>query len=175
VFSCYLNRPAATAEAFDQEGWFRTGDVAVREGGSYRLLGRSSVDIIKSAGYKLSALEIEREILAHPQVAEAAVVGRREEVMGEVVVAVVVLRPPLPTSSDTSSDGSSSNSGGSDSGSAAIPTNNVFLATQLVREFLSTRLAHYKQPQQVFVVDALPRNHLGKVNKKQLMSELQLL
>ena len=66
-----MNKPEATKETFDKDGWFKTGDiVSVDSEGYYKILGRNSVDIIKSAGYKLSALEIETEILSHPQVAE---------------------------------------------------------------------------------------------------------
>lgn len=73
VFECYLNKPDATKETFDDDGWFKTGDiVSVDSDGYYKILGRNSVDIIKSAGYKLSALEIETEILSHPKVAEVS-------------------------------------------------------------------------------------------------------
>lgn len=74
MFECYLNKPEATKETFDENGWFKTGDiVSVDSEGYYKILGRNSVDIIKSGGYKLSALEIETEILSHPQVAEVSV------------------------------------------------------------------------------------------------------
>ena len=76
VFAEYWDRPDATTDAFDGP-WFRTGDVAVREDGSYRILGRASVDILKTGGEKVSALEIEEVLLGHPSVAEVAVVGVR--------------------------------------------------------------------------------------------------
>jgi len=91
VFSGYHARPDATAAAFTEGGWFRTGDVAVRgEGGAIRLLGRTSVDILKSGGYKISALEVEEVFRAHPSVGEVAVVGVADERWGERIVAVVV-------------------------------------------------------------------------------------
>jgi malonyl-CoA/methylmalonyl-CoA synthetase len=71
VFRAYWNRPEATAESFD-DGWFRTGDMAVVERGYYRIMGRLSIDIIKSGGYKLSALEIESVLLDHPLIDECA-------------------------------------------------------------------------------------------------------
>lgn len=74
VFREYWNRPDATRDSFI-DGWFRTGDIAVLDRGSYRILGRASVDIIKSGGYKLSALEIETALLDHPAIRECAVVG----------------------------------------------------------------------------------------------------
>ncbi|MFM7603706.1 MAG: acyl-CoA synthetase, partial [Prosthecobacter sp.] len=91
VFQAYWNRPAATAEAFE-DGWFRTGDMAVLEAGYYRIMGRLSVDIIKSGGYKLSALEIEAALLEHPLIAECAVIGLPDDTWGESVSAAVVLK-----------------------------------------------------------------------------------
>lgn len=71
VFEGYLNRPEATAEAFDDDGWFRTGDVAVIDaGGMHRIVGRESVDLIKSGGYRIGAGEIETVLLGHPGVKE---------------------------------------------------------------------------------------------------------
>ena len=78
MFSGYHGDPAATAACFDADGRFRTGDTGVRDAaGVVRLLGRTSIDIIKSGGYKLSALEIEEVLLEHPAVAEVAVHRRR--------------------------------------------------------------------------------------------------
>jgi len=90
VFQAYWNRPEATAETFE-DGWFRTGDMAVLELGYYRIMGRLSVDIIKSGGYKLSALEIEAALLDHPLIAECAVIGLPDDTWGEAVTAAVVL------------------------------------------------------------------------------------
>ena len=91
VFQSYWNRPEATAETFE-DGWFRTGDMAVLERGYYRIMGRLSVDIIKSGGYKLSALEIEAALLEHPLIAECAVIGLPDDTWGEAVSAAVVLK-----------------------------------------------------------------------------------
>jgi malonyl-CoA/methylmalonyl-CoA synthetase len=85
-------RPAdATRDAF-RDGWFRTGDVAVVDDGYYRILGRSSVDIIKTGGYKVSALEIEEVLRTHPAIADCAVVGIADEEWGERVAAAIVAR-----------------------------------------------------------------------------------
>jgi malonyl-CoA/methylmalonyl-CoA synthetase len=94
VFLEYLGRPEATAAAF-RRGWFRTGDVAVLEHGSYRILGRQSVDIIKTGGYKVSALEIEEVLRDHPDIADCAVVGVPDAEWGERVCAAVVTRDAL--------------------------------------------------------------------------------
>ena len=135
VFHEYWRRPEATAGAFAGD-WFRTGDVARRSGAVYRLLGRSSVDIIKTGGYKVSALEIEEALRAHPGVADCAVVGLADEEWGERVAAAVV-----PAAAGT------------------VPT------AEDLRRFIKERLASYKAPRQVLVVAALPRNVLGKVEK----------
>ena len=134
VFREYWNAPDVTAKSFT-DGWFRTGDVAVVEQGSYRILGRSSVDIIKSGGYKLSALEIEAVLLDHPDVAECAVVGLADGTWGEVVAAAVVPR------------------------GAAV------LDTATLGAWAKERMSPYKTPRRWLVVGKLPRNALGKVTK----------
>jgi len=139
MFSGYHGDDAATAASFDAEGRFRTGDTGTRDGaGVVRLLGRTSVDIIKSAGYKLSALEIEAALLGHPAVAEVAVLGLPDPTWGEVVTAFVVARPGAP------------------------PT----LAD--LQAFARDRLAPYKLPRALRVVPSLPRNAMGKLQKQLL-------
>lgn len=91
VFGEYWQRPEATATAFTAGGWFRTGDVAVLDDGYYRILGRSSIDIIKSGGYKISALEIEEVLRTHAQIADCSVVGIENDEWGEVVSAALVV------------------------------------------------------------------------------------
>ncbi len=141
VFAGYWAREDATAAAF-VDGWFKTGDVAERAPDGYvRLLGRTSVDILKSGGYKLSALEIEEALREHDGVAEVAVVGVPDETWGDRVVAVVV---PAP-------------------GRAAMLTGDG------LREWARERLATYKVPREVIVVASLPRNALGKVVKPELV------
>jgi len=91
LFDGYLNRPDATAEAFDTDGWYRTGDAAVVDGdGMHRIVGRESVDLIKSGGYRVGAGEIETALLGHPDVAEVAVVGLPDDDLGQRIVAFVV-------------------------------------------------------------------------------------
>ena len=137
VFLEYWQRPEATAAAF-QDGWFRTGDVAQFEGGSYRILGRSSVDIIKTGGYKISALEIEEVLRTHPAVAECAVVGVEDVEWGERVCAAVELAPACD------------------------------LTLPQLQGWVKERLAPYKVPRALSVVRALPRNALGKVMKPEV-------
>lgn len=91
VFNEYWRKPEATAESFTKDGWFKTGDVAtVDTEGGYRILGRNSVDIIKSGGYKISALEIEEVLRTHDAVLDCSVVGIDDDEWGELVVAAVV-------------------------------------------------------------------------------------
>ncbi len=95
VFLEYWDRPEDTDTAFTSDGWFRTGDTAVVEEGRYRILGRSSVDILKTGGEKVSALEIEDVLLGHEAISEAAVVGVDDPEWGQRVVAVLVVSGPL--------------------------------------------------------------------------------
>jgi malonyl-CoA/methylmalonyl-CoA synthetase len=134
VFRAYWNRPEASAESFDH-GWFRTGDMAVRERGYYRIMGRLSVDIIKSGGYKLSALEIEAALLDHPNIRECAVIGLPDDTWGEAVTAVIVLKEATA------------------------------LELPALRDWCKSRLSVYKIPQRLRAVEELPRNAMGKVTK----------
>ncbi len=135
VFAEYWRRPDATAAAFTADGWFRTGDIAVHEDGSYRILGRESVDIIKTGGFKVSALEIEEVLRTHPAIAECAVVGVADEEWGQRVAAAVTLRP----------------------GEA--------LDLPALRTWAKQHLAPYKVPTLLHVVADLPRNPMGKIVK----------
>ncbi len=92
IFKEYWGKVKASQEAFTEDGWFKTGDVAELADGYYRILGRNSTDIIKSGGYKLSALEIEEVLRTHPSVEDCSVVGLPDEEWGEIVAAAVVLK-----------------------------------------------------------------------------------
>ncbi len=146
VFKGYLNREQATREAFAEGGWFRTGDVAEKSADGYvRLLGRTSVDILKSGGYKLSALEIEEALRENLAVAEVAVVGLPDETWGERVVAVVVASPGRAHECEG----------------------------EVLRAWAKERMAPYKVPREVRVVESLPRNALGKVMKPEVVRGLK--
>jgi malonyl-CoA/methylmalonyl-CoA synthetase len=138
VFLEYWSRPEATAQAFPSgDGWFRTGDMALIERGAYRILGRTSVDIIKSGGYKISALEIEEVLRTHPDIAECAVVGVEDAEWGERICAAVELR----------------GGGGGE------------LTLAGLQAWAKQRLAPYKVPRALRCVGAIPRNAMGKVTK----------
>jgi len=134
VFSEYWQRPEATREAF-RDGWFRTGDTAVMENGVYRILGRTNIDILKTGGHKVSALEIEESLREHPAIRECAVVGLPDPEWGERVCAALVL-----------SDGET-------------------LDLDSLRAWGKGRLAAHKIPSRLLLLDTLPRNAMGKVIK----------
>ncbi|MEM8899808.1 MAG: acyl-CoA synthetase, partial [Bacteroidota bacterium] len=97
VFHEYWNKPEATNATFTGDGWFKTGDIAVFENGAYRILGRNSVDIIKSGGYKISALEIEEILRKYPGIKDCGVVGIPDDEWGEVVGAGLVSQEEIDT------------------------------------------------------------------------------
>jgi fatty acid CoA ligase FadD36 len=139
LFDGYLNRPDATAEVFGADGWYRTGDMAVVDGaGMHRIVGRESVDLIKSGGYRIGAGEIETALLGHPGVSEAAVVGVPDDDLGQRIVAFVVGSPEIGVQ-----------------------------PAELI-DFVAQQLSVHKRPREVRIVDALPRNAMGKVLKKEL-------
>jgi malonyl-CoA/methylmalonyl-CoA synthetase len=142
VFLEYWCRPEETAQAFRGD-WFRTGDLAVFENGSYRLLGRLSVDIIKTGGFKVSALEIEEVLRTHPCIAECAVVGVADDEWGERVSAAVELR------------------------------NGQTLSLADLQSWAKARLAPYKIPRDLRSLAALPRNAMGKVTKPEVAALLK--
>ncbi|WP_328365071.1 acyl-CoA synthetase [Streptomyces sp. NBC_00445] len=143
LFTEYLNRPDATAAAFTADGWFRTGDMAVRDPDGYvRIVGRKATDLIKSGGYKIGAGEIENALLEHPGVREAAVTGEPDPDLGERIVAWIV--PADPQS----------------------PPADYELADHVAR-----RLAPHKRPRVVRHLDALPRNDMGKIMKRALSTD----
>ncbi|MFE2214630.1 acyl-CoA synthetase [Streptomyces canus] len=140
LFTEYLNRPDATAAAFTADGWFRTGDMAVRDADGYvRIVGRKATDLIKSGGYKIGAGEIENALLEHPGVREAAVTGEPDPDLGERIVAWIVPEDPQsPPALDELAD------------------------------HVAARLAPHKRPRVVHHLTALPRNDMGKIMKRAL-------
>ncbi|WP_181723211.1 acyl-CoA synthetase [Nocardia gipuzkoensis] len=136
-FDGYLNRPEATAQSWTADGWFRTGDVAAIDAeGFHRIVGRESVDLIKSGGYRVGAGEVETVLLGHPAVADAAVVGLPDHDLGQRITAFVVLR-------DSATE------------------------RELI-DHVAAQLSVHKRPREIRVVDTLPRNAMGKVQKKKL-------
>ena len=138
IFLEYWRDPNSTKNAFDGD-WFATGDIAVVEHGNYRILGRRSTDIIKTGGYKVSALEIENVLLLHPEITECAVVGLEDQEWGERVSAALVL----------------------------IEDSEITLDS--LRSWAKKRLAKYKIPTRIQRFETLPRNTLGKISKQILI------
>jgi malonyl-CoA/methylmalonyl-CoA synthetase len=140
LFLEYLNRPDATAEAV-QDGWFRTGDLATRAPDGYiRIVGRRATDLIKSGGFKIGAGEIEGALLEHPDVKEAAVTGEPDDDLGERIVAWIVPRQ------------------------GARPS------AQALADHVAGLLTPHKRPRVVHLLEALPRNEMGKVQKRRLQA-----
>ncbi|XP_058728952.1 probable CoA ligase CCL8 [Vicia villosa] len=145
LFKEYYNLPEKMKESFTDDGFFKTGDVVTTDkDGYFIILGRKNADIIKNGGYKLSALEIESVIVEHPAVSECCVLGIPDKVYGEIVCAIIV---PAAKSEEESK-----------------------LALSLVElsTWAKTKLAPYKIPTRLIVWESLPRNAMGKVNKKDL-------
>src|SRR5271165_4282496 len=134
VFTEYWGKPEATREAF-RDAWFRTGDTAIVENSVYRILGRNNIDILKTGGHKVSALEIEETLRQHPAVLECAVVGVPDDEWGERVAAALVLK------------------------------NGEAPDLEQLRAWAKERMAVHKVPSRLLLLDALPRNAMGKVTK----------
>jgi malonyl-CoA/methylmalonyl-CoA synthetase len=162
IFKEYWRNRAATEKEFTEDGWFKTGDIAVRrtvpgagegksgswaQGPAYFIQGRRSADIIKTGGEKVSALEIERELLSLPQISECAVVGLPSEAWGQKVAAVVVL----------TEEGKTGGRNGKEWGAMDM------------RRALKDKLVAYKIPQDLAIVETIKRNAMGKINKKELV------
>jgi malonyl-CoA/methylmalonyl-CoA synthetase len=138
LFLEYLNRPDATAEAV-RDGWFRTGDLATRAPDGYiRIVGRRATDLIKSGGFKIGAGEIEGALLEHPGVREAAVTGEPDPDLGERIVAWIV------------------------------PSEGASPSTDELADHVAALLTPHKRPRVVHLLDELPRNEMGKVQKQRL-------
>ncbi|KAI1904169.1 hypothetical protein AGOR_G00002920 [Albula goreensis] len=141
VFKEYWNKPQETKDSFTADGWFKTGDTAVYKDGVYWIKGRTSVDIIKCGGYKISALEVERHLLAHPDITDVAVIGVRDATWGQRVTAVVQLKKGKN------------------------------LKLQELQTWAREQMASYTIPTGLVLVDEMPRNQMGKVNKKDLLKQ----
>lgn len=140
VFNEYYNRPEATEKEFTSDGWFKTGDICEysSEKKKFKILGRKSFDIIKSGGYKISALDIECQLSQHPDIRECVVVGIDDERLGQKIAAVIV-----PKEKE--------------------------LTLKEIKDWSADKMPKYWIPDLLQIVDAIPRNAMGKVNKKELI------
>jgi malonyl-CoA/methylmalonyl-CoA synthetase len=146
VIAGYLNRPAASAEAFTTDGWFRTGDLGTLDDDGYLRISGRAKELIISGGFNVYPREVEEVLREHTDVADAAVVGTPSPEWGETVVAFVV---PGPTAG-----------GPGDPGSAGLE--------QRLADWCAQRLAPYKRPRAWRWIDAVPRNALGKIMRHEL-------
>lgn len=148
VFKEYFNKPDETKKAFvyekDGTKWFKTNDIVTKmKNGAYIIRGRKNIDIIKSGGYKISALEIQQKILSLPYIYEAVVVGISDEVWTQRVAALVSVTPDRKD-----------------------------LTLNDLRSDLKEILAGYKIPTILKILpDGIPKNYMGKVNKVNLIKE----
>jgi len=141
VFSGYWKRPEETERSFTSDGWFKTGDLAkVDENGYFSIVGRVK-DLISSGGLNISPLEVEKVLNTHRSVLESAVIGVPDSDFGERVVAYIVLKERCEPPS-----------------------------LKEIQDKCREHLASYKKPSEVYFVDQLPRNNMGKVLKKKLRS-----
>ncbi|PVX59620.1 acyl-CoA synthetase [Rhodococcus globerulus] len=140
LFDGYLGNFDKTAESITDDGWFKTGDIAIADGDFHRIVGRESIDMIKSGGYRIGAGEVEQALLSHPGVRESAVIGVADDDLGQRIVAYVV--GDCPDHSELSN-------------------------------FVAQTLSVHKRPREIRVVDALPRNAMGKVQKKLLIEDFE--
>jgi fatty-acyl-CoA synthase len=144
MFAGYLDRPDATAEAIDEQGWFHTGDLATRDAdGFITITGRRS-ESIRSGGEWVAPVEVETAVLTHPSVAEVGVVGVPDPSWGELVCAAIVVRP-----------------------GASLPT------VEELRTHVAPMLVGPKQPRIVVQVDALPRTDAtGQIRRRYLRDRI---
>src|SRR5690606_33501546 len=143
VISAYYNDEAATKEAFDEEGWFRTGDVVTIDPEGYMQIVDRAKDVIKSGGEWISSIDIENKAVAHPDVAEAAVIGVPHPKWGERPLLVVVAKP------------------------GTSPTRDDIIG------FLRGKVASWCVPDDVVFVEQLPHTATGKISKREIRQQLK--
>lgn len=139
VFTRYWNKaPKIDSKDFTPDGWFRTGDTALYSDGKFKILGRTSIDIIKTSGYKVSALQVESAVLEHPNISDVAVLGIDDSTYGEIVGCVVVLK------------------------------DNTKITLKELKDVAGKKLAPYQLPKTLLVINEMPRNAMGKLDKKEI-------
>jgi fatty-acyl-CoA synthase len=138
VMKGYWNRPEATAEAIDKDGWFRTGDAGFMDEEDYIFIHDRVKDMIVTGGENVYPAEVENALFAHEAVADVAVIGIPDERWGEAVKAIVVLQPGVEA-----------------------PAADIIA-------WVKTRIAGFKVPKSIDFIDALPRNPSGKILRREL-------
>lgn len=141
LFTEYINRKEETEQSFSTGGWFKTGDEAQFENGTFKILGRTSVDIIKTGGYKVSALDVETRLLEHSDIKDVCVVGVLDLVWGQKIAAIIV--------------------------SEKISGNEIEI--ECLKQWCSKNMTSYEIPTIFKFIEEIPRNALGKVNKKVIL------
>ena len=138
VFKEYWGKPEATKSEFEED-WFKTGDTVQYSDGIIKILGRTNVDIIKSGGYKISALEIETIFLEHPDIADIAIIGLPDITWGQKIVALLMAKESKVLTADS------------------------------LKDWAKNKMPAYSVPSDIKIVDEIPRNAMGKLNKKDII------
>lgn len=151
VFKEYWNKPEATKKEFTEDGWFKTGDSVGYDPAlnSFKILGRNSSDILKSRGYKISALEMETKLLEHSSIEDCAVLGIPDETYGQKIVALIKYRNPEDVESAEQKEE----------------------VVRALNKWCQNKFASYSVPSVIEIVSSVPRNLMGKVNKADLVSD----
>lgn len=141
VFKEYYKKSDETKKVFDDNGWFKTGDEAKYENDVFKIMGRTSVDIIKTGGHKVSALEIETHLMEHPAIVDVCVIGIPDDVWGQKIAALIVCKEKDTTEIID------------------------------FREWCEQNIANYQIPIVMKFINEMPRNAMGKVNKTEILKE----
>lgn len=148
LFKEYWNNPEATKKEFTDDGWFVTGDMAAFDtlNNSFKILGRNSCDIIKSRGYKISALEMETKLMENPIIEDCAVIAIPDELFGQKIIALVKCREDK--NQEQQDD-----------------------IVKAIKEWSENKFATYSLPSIIKIVSKIQRNQMGKVNKAELVRD----
>ena len=138
----YLNNHGATAETMTQDGWLRTGDLAIIDEDGFMFIRDRLKELIKVKGFQVAPAEVEAALCTHPAVADAAVIGRADEEAGEVPIAFIVVAPDAACDAD------------------------------ILHAHVSACLASYKRPSEYRFVASVPKSASGKILRRELRAGL---
>lgn len=143
VFVEYYKKPDETKNTF-KDGWFKTGDIAEYKNGVFKILGRNNVDIIKTGAFKVSALEIETHLMEHPLISDVCIVGVPDPTFGQKIAALIVCK---------------------------VENDSEVLTLSELRSWCDERIASYQIPSIIKLIKEIPRNAMGKINKKEIVRD----
>ncbi|MGW0662549.1 long-chain-fatty-acid--CoA ligase [Streptodolium elevatio] len=167
VFSGYLGRPEATEEAL-VDGWFRTGDLGIKDADGYLRIVDRKKDIVIRGGFNVYPLEVEDVLMRHPSIAQVAVIGLPDPVHGEEVCAVVVVDTSADRPADASTGATGGASGGASTGAASGASADPKPTEDEIVAWARERLGRHKYPRRVEFVDEMPLGPSLKILKREL-------